>query len=161
MPRRIEEYSAAPALLQGPEIAPGAPRGARYPRGVTEPRDERFPAALRVKRGEDFERAYRSRRRRDLGALVVYGFPNGLPVTRLGLSVSRKVGPATVRNRVKRMLREAFRRAGAELPGGLDLVVVVRAHEEWAPERYRRGLVDAARSLAVRAAGDAAHGTGS
>lgn len=114
-------------------------------------RDERFPAALRVKRGADFDRAYRARRRRDLGALVVYGMPNDLPVTRLGLSVSRKVGTATVRNRAKRMLREAFRSARPELPTGLDIVVVVRPHAEWEPERYRKGLVEAARALAARA----------
>ena len=117
---------------------------------MSSPGDERFPAALRVKRGEDFDRAYQARRRRDLGALIVYGTPNGLPVTRLGLSVSRKVGAATVRNRAKRMLREAFRQVRAELPTGLDLVVVVRPHAEWEPERYRRGLVDAARALAPR-----------
>lgn len=122
----------------------------RYPRSVPTPGDERFPAALRVKRGEDFDRAYQARRRRDLGALIVYGTPNGLPVTRLGLSVSRKVGAATVRNRAKRMLREAFRQVRAELPTGLDLVVVVRPHAEWEPERYRRGLVDAARALVPR-----------
>ena len=114
------------------------------------PGDERFPAALRVKRGEDFDRAYQARRRRDLGALIVYGTPNGLSVTRLGLSVSRKVGAAKVRNRAKRMLREAFRQVRAELPTGLDLVVVVRPHAEWEPERYRRGLVDAARALVPR-----------
>jgi RNase P protein component len=48
------------------------------------------------------------------------------------------------------MLREAFRQVRAELPTGLDLVVVVRPHAEWEPERYRRGLVDAARALAPR-----------
>lgn len=43
--------------------------------------------------------------------------------TRLGLSVSRKVGGAVCRNRWKRLIREAFRQSRATLPPGLDLVV--------------------------------------
>ncbi|MFM8640179.1 MAG: ribonuclease P protein component [Planctomycetota bacterium] len=121
---------------------------------------QRFPAALRVKRGEDFERAYGRRRRRDLGGIIVYGAPNGLGVTRLGLSVSRKVGGAVARNRMKRLLREAFRAVQRELPRGLDLVVVARPHEEWDGARYRAGLVQAARELAP-VPPDGAHGTGS
>ena len=81
---------------------------------MPEPRPAPFPAALRVKRPEDFDRAYRLRRRQDLGAL--HAAPNGLPACRLGLSVSRKVEGAVQRNRLKRMLREAFRGVAAELP---------------------------------------------
>lgn len=108
----------------------------------------RFPAALRVKRGEDFDRAYAARRRRDFGGIVVYAFPNGMPVTRLGLSVSRKVGSAVVRNRVKRLLREAFRTSASALPPGLDLVVVARPHQEWDLPRYAEALAATARAHA-------------
>jgi ribonuclease P protein component len=45
---------------------------------------------------------------------------------RLGITVSRKVGGAVVRNRVKRWVRDCFRRRRAEFPKGLDLVVVAR-----------------------------------
>ena len=55
--------------------------------------------------------------------LVVQGCANGLPHTRLGLSVSRRVGNAVLRNRWKRIIREAFRTQRDELPVGLDLVV--------------------------------------
>ncbi len=120
----------------------------------------RFPAALRVKRGEDFDRAYALRKRRDCGAIIVYGAPNGLPVTRLGLSVSRKVGGAVQRNRVKRMLREAFRAVRQGLPAGLDLVIVARPHREWEPERYRAAIAESAAHLAKVADGKP-HGTGS
>ena len=115
---------------------------------VTPEASDRFPAALRVKRGEDFDRAYAARRRRDFGGIVVYACPNGLPVTRLGLSVSRKVGSAVVRNRVKRLLREAFRTSAAALPPGLDLVVVARPHQGWDLTRYAEALATAARAHA-------------
>ena len=49
---------------------------------------------------------------------------NGTNQTRVGLTVSRKVGNAVNRNRVKRWLREAIRHQGDELPVGFDVVVV-------------------------------------
>lgn len=52
--------------------------------------------------------------------------PNGLALTRLGITVTRKIASAVGRNRVKRLLREVFRRSGTVLPAGLDLVVVAR-----------------------------------
>ena len=125
--------------------------------------DARFPAALRVKKGRDFDRAYALRERRDFGALVVYGVPNGLPIARLGLSVSRRVGCAVVRNRFKRLLREAFRQHVQADAAGLDLVVVVRPHAERALGEYAARLqesVAAFRARAAKRAGDAAPGPG-
>ena len=59
--------------------------------------------------------------------MIVYAVENGLDHPRLGISVGRKrIRHAHDRNRVKRLLREAFRLSKAELPGGLDLVVVPR-----------------------------------
>jgi ribonuclease P protein component len=59
------------------------------------------------------------------GVLIVYARPNGMPQGRLGLSVSRKLGPATQRNRWKRLIREVYRRHAAAARG-LDLVVIPR-----------------------------------
>ncbi|NDH95806.1 MAG: ribonuclease P protein component, partial [Planctomycetia bacterium] len=62
------------------------------------------------------------------GPLVLYGLRrHDSTVSRLGLSVSRRVGHAVVRNRWKRRLRDVFRRLRERLPAGLDIVVVVRA----------------------------------
>ncbi|HEX5446761.1 MAG TPA: ribonuclease P protein component [Pirellulales bacterium] len=88
--------------------------------------DQRFPPELRLRRKADFERVYRRRRSVGDELLVVYGCENDLPHPRLGLSVSRKVGGAVVRNRWKRLLREAFRMHRSELPSGIDLIVSPR-----------------------------------
>lgn len=61
---------------------------------------------------------------------MVFGFPNGLEITRLGLSVSRKVGGSVERQRWKRRIREAFRCQRHQLPVGLDLIVIPKAQAQ-------------------------------
>jgi ribonuclease P protein component len=81
----------------------------------------------RLKKSADFRRVYGSRHRRDGRLVAVYSRPNQLSHPRFGFSVSTKVGGATVRNAVKRRLREACRQwlqeAGSD---GIDLVLVAR-----------------------------------
>lgn len=84
---------------------------------------------MRLSRSADFDRVFRQGRSHAGREFVLYVFPRGEgDEPRLGLSVSRKVGGAVERNRVKRLLREAFAIDGDRLPAGTDAVVVAR-HE--------------------------------
>jgi ribonuclease P protein component len=85
----------------------------------------------RLSRSGDFDRVYREGRSHANRFLVLYAFPRGEGEpgdddTRLGISVSRKVGGAVERNAVKRALREAFWSLDPEVPGRHDFVLVAR-----------------------------------
>lgn len=112
------------------------------------PADRGFPRTARLTRPADFTRVYGRRQSAASGQLVVYALPNGLPDgrVRLGLSVSRRIGSAVVRNRWKRRLREAFRLMRPDLPRGLDVIIVVRAGE---PPGGAAGLQQTADLLAA------------
>jgi len=59
-------------------------------------------------------------------SFLVFALPTDRQLTRIGVTVSKKVGKAVERNRVKRLVREAFRRRKALFPAGLDLVFVAK-----------------------------------
>lgn len=94
------------------------------------PRSERFRRHEHLRRPDDFRRVYDRRRSVSDRWLIVYACENGLPHLRLGLSVSRKVGIAIHRNRLRRLYREAFRLTRHEMPTGLDLVLIPRRSDE-------------------------------
>jgi ribonuclease P protein component len=81
---------------------------------------------LRLKTPAQFKAVYDLKRSVSDGRLVVYAAANGLTHPRVGLSVSRKVGNAVVRNRYKRLFREAFRLTQHDLPPGLDFILIPR-----------------------------------
>jgi ribonuclease P protein component len=85
--------------------------------------------------------------------LVLYSFPReGGDDARLGVSVGRKVGGAVERNRVKRLLREAFWRLAEQLPDGHDFVVVARPDAaDLARDDGERGFEHALADLLAKA----------
>ena len=85
---------------------------------------QRFPKTARLRNSAEFRNVFAVRRIAADDVLVVFGFENGLEHSRLGLSVSRKVGKAVVRNRWKRLIREAFRKNQSGFSTPLDLVVL-------------------------------------
>jgi ribonuclease P protein component len=96
----------------------------------------------RLSRSAEFERVYRQGRSKGNRYLVLYAFPRTDNDTaeredgpRLGLSVSRRVGGAVDRNRVKRVLREAFWAESERLPATSDYVVVARPDARELAER--------------------------
>jgi ribonuclease P protein component len=108
----------------------------------------RFRPHEHLRRPADFRRVYERRRSVSDGSLIVYACENGLPHVRLGLSVSRKVGGAVLRNRLRRLYREAFRLTRHELPVGLDLVLIPRSSVEPSLESLKGSLARLVPNLA-------------
>jgi ribonuclease P protein component len=125
------------------------------------------PRRRRLSRSAEFERVYRQGRSKGNRFLVLYAFPRAGEDAgddegpRLGLSVSRRVGGAVERSRVKRVLREAFWAEAERLPGDSDYVVVARPEAGPLAERdgtpgMRTALAELVDGLGGAAAGEAA-----
>ena len=104
------------------------------------PNRGRGPRRRRLSRSAEFERVYRQGRSKGNRYLVLYAFPRPAEGDddegpRLGLTVSRRVGGAVERTRVKRVLREAFWAESERLPEGSDYVVVARPDSRDLAER--------------------------
>ncbi len=112
--------------------------------------DERFPRDFRLRRKEEFDRVYNEGLHAADDVLVIRAMVNNLPHSRLGLSMSRKVGTAVVRNRWKRFVREAFRLSREQMPVGFDFVV--RPRKGASPEfrAVRQSLVSLANRVQRR-----------
>ena len=107
-----------------------------------------YTAARRLRKVERLLRRFEFKTTQRTGVryvtrhLVVYAAPGPNAWSRLGLTVSRKVGCAVVRNRIKRRLREAFRLNKFKLPSGFDLVVIARVRANAADyETLERELI--------------------
>ena len=123
------------------------------------PNRGRGPRRRRLSRSAEFERVYRQGRSKGNRYLVLYAFPRPAEGDdegpRLGLSVSRRVGGAVERTRVKRVLREAFWAEAERLAPESDYVVVARPELRGLDEReglegVRRALGDLVDALGAR-----------
>ena len=121
------------------------------------PQTGRFQPVSRLRRSVEFQQVMRRGRRVAGGAFIVVCAERKLAAeqtreARLGITVSRKVGNAVVRNRVKRRIREWFRAGRDELGPGVDLVVIGRAPASELPHAVFGAELSRLSSAAVRGA---------
>jgi len=100
-----------------------------------------FPKSFRLLRRGEFRRVYDEGRRRSAWLCTIFVRPNGLPQSRFGVTTPARLGKAVLRNRLKRRLREVFRRHRAHLPGGWDILVNPRESVAKVPFRTLEGEV--------------------
>ena len=86
-------------------------------------RPQAFPKEYRLLRRSEFRQVYEVGQRRSAPIGVIFFRPNGLSMTRLGITAPTKLGGAVFRNRVKRRVREVFRLNRLTSPAGWDIVV--------------------------------------
>jgi ribonuclease P protein component len=87
---------------------------------------ERFPKALRLRKRREFLQVQEGGQKVSADPLLALVRRNGRPYSRVGLTVSTKVGNAVVRARLRRLMRELYRKRRARWPAGLDVVLVAR-----------------------------------
>jgi ribonuclease P protein component len=109
-----------------------------------------FTKAQHLRSKSDFERVYGLKCKAADGVLLVFVARNELDLTRVGLSVSKKHGGAVVRNRLKRLLREAFRLMQHQIPTGIDLIAIPLARDKASLASYQTSLVKICRRLMRR-----------
>ncbi len=90
------------------------------------PRRQTLPRSARIRSRVDFDRVFDGKNRASDAVLTLYLARGEAGPARLGISAARRLGGAVTRNRIKRLVREAFRRYRAELPPGTDWVVIPR-----------------------------------
>jgi ribonuclease P protein component len=94
----------------------------------------------RLKRRRDFEHLIATRCSAADTHLIVYVARNELDACRLGVSVARRMGGSVKRNRIKRLIREAFRLSQYDLPPKLDVLCIARPVEHPRLDTYRKSL---------------------
>lgn len=119
--------------------------------------DHSFGPEYRIRKQRDFDRIFARRCSVSDDQLTIYGCENELDLPRLAVSVSRKLGKPVFRNRWRRLIREVFRQRKADIPAGIDYVVIPKKgvtpdfHQLW--ERIPALMKQLARRLRRFAAG--------
>ncbi len=113
-----------------------------------------LPARARLHKRREFLRLYNLGSRSSLRGFAVLALPNSLNRNRLGVSVTRKHGNAVERNRIRRIIKEAFRLENPELPVGFDFVCIP-PRQTFTPslDRLRGALAELAQSACRKASG--------
>ena len=121
-----------------------------------QPRHEALPKEKRLAKRREFLRVYETGRKLFSRYCVVFSAANDLPFSRVGVTVTKKLGKANVRNRLKRWTREVYRRQRGPLDldrSALDLVINVKPNA--AAAEFRDYQSDLERALAKVATGAA------
>jgi ribonuclease P protein component len=87
---------------------------------------ESFPKTARLRKRFEFQRLSRNGLKTQFSHFVVIKRNNDKGESRLGVTVSAKVGNAVARNRIKRLVREFFRRHRRNLAAGVDILVIAK-----------------------------------
>ena len=92
----------------------------------------------RLKKQSDFQRLFKQGKRAFAPSLTVVYRPAEKTV--MGISIGKKHGKSVVRNRVKRLLRESFRRAQGDMQGNYSLVLIPKVRDEYSYQTFERDL---------------------
>jgi ribonuclease P protein component len=88
--------------------------------------DQRLRSSERLRHPREFRRVFRYGKKLVTPIFILHILPTSAPCSRLGMAVSKRVGKAVIRNRVKRLIRELFRQHKAALQPTCDVVFVAR-----------------------------------
>jgi ribonuclease P protein component len=115
------------------------------------PGSRAYPKAVRLRRRREFLTLQGRGRRRHTPSFVVVHVPAEGSTSRLGVTVSSRVGNAVVRNRIKRLVREIFRGRRPDLPAALDIVVIAKPHAAHITHAQAASELERALGVAPRA----------
>ncbi|MFT3786864.1 MAG: ribonuclease P protein component [Tepidisphaeraceae bacterium] len=111
-----------------------------------------FTRQQHLKRQSDFLRTLKNGLRETRGPIVTHAArsPEGITKTRIGIRIGRRCGNAVLRNRIKRLLREAFRLTQHDWSAPFDLVITVQPHEPMELADYQAILAKVATKVVQR-----------
>ncbi len=87
-----------------------------------------MPKLISIKKSKDFSAVYRKGNSKVNPFLVMYASANNKGYNRIGISISTKIGKSVLRNRLKRLIKEVYRKQLKRMKKGYDIIIVVRSH---------------------------------